>query len=144
MSTRIQLRRGTAAQWTAANPILADGEFGFEKDTGAFKFGDGVTAWTALPYRSGSASTQLVAWALQGAFRVVSSSRNTDGILTSANVEWPDGTQGVFTTTTINASGAIDAWQVTYLGATTKTVTQPAVTRDATGAVSVQPALVIS
>lgn len=52
MSTHIQLRRDTAADWTAANPILADGEEGYEKDTGKRKIGDGVTAWNALSYVS--------------------------------------------------------------------------------------------
>lgn len=48
--TRIQPRRGTAAQWTTANPVLADGELGYEKDTKRWKRGDGVTAWNALLY----------------------------------------------------------------------------------------------
>lgn len=50
MSTRIQLRRDTAAAWTTANPILTSAEVGVETDTGMFKVGDGVTAWTALDY----------------------------------------------------------------------------------------------
>jgi Major tropism determinant N-terminal domain len=48
--TTIQIRRGTAAQWTAANPVLAPGEIGLETDTFEFKFGDGVKAWSALSY----------------------------------------------------------------------------------------------
>lgn len=48
--TLIQIRRGTAAQWTAANPILALAEMGLETDTKEFKFGDGSTAWNTLPY----------------------------------------------------------------------------------------------
>lgn len=50
MAVQIQFRRGTAAAWTAANPILADGEMGVESDTDLFKIGDGLTAWTALDY----------------------------------------------------------------------------------------------
>jgi hypothetical protein len=50
MAVIIQIRRGTAAQWTTANPILADGEMGYEKDTSKFKFGDGTTAWSTLDY----------------------------------------------------------------------------------------------
>jgi hypothetical protein len=46
----IQMRRGTAAAWTSANPTLAAGEIGFETDTGKAKIGDGSTAWTALAY----------------------------------------------------------------------------------------------
>lgn len=57
-----QLRRGTAAEWTAANPILLDGELGWEKDTKRFKVGDGTSTWTALAYGgikgdTGAAST---------------------------------------------------------------------------------------
>lgn len=48
--TTIQLRRGTAAQWAVANPILADGELGWESDTAEFKMGDGITAWNTRPY----------------------------------------------------------------------------------------------
>jgi hypothetical protein len=47
---KIQLRRGTAAQWTTANPVLAAGEPAVETDTGFLKVGDGASAWTALPY----------------------------------------------------------------------------------------------
>lgn len=50
MPIQIQLRRGTAAQWTAANPILAEGEVGLETDTRYFKLGDGVTNWNSLAY----------------------------------------------------------------------------------------------
>lgn len=48
--TQIQIRRGTAAQWTSANPVLASGEFGYETDTGKAKIGNGVTAWNSLAY----------------------------------------------------------------------------------------------
>lgn len=48
--TQIQIRRGTAAQWTSTNPTLAAGEFGFETDTNKLKCGNGSTAWTSLTY----------------------------------------------------------------------------------------------
>jgi hypothetical protein len=50
MATRMQQRRGTAAQWTAANSVLAAGEIGFETDTGKFKIGDGTNTWASLSY----------------------------------------------------------------------------------------------
>ena len=50
MATRMQQRRGTASQWTAANPVLAAGEIGFETDSGMFKMGDGTNQWSALSY----------------------------------------------------------------------------------------------
>jgi len=50
MAVQIQLRRGTAAQWTAANPTLALAEMGIETDTNQFKIGNGATAWNSLAY----------------------------------------------------------------------------------------------
>jgi len=50
MATRMQQRRGTAAQWTAADPVLGAGEIGFETDTGKFKIGDGTNQWGSLDY----------------------------------------------------------------------------------------------
>ena len=48
--TRIQKRRGTAAEWTAANPVLAEGEEGYESDTGRTKIGNGEDPWGDLEY----------------------------------------------------------------------------------------------
>ena len=46
--TRIRFRRGTAAEFTSANPVLASGEPGFAVDTNTLKIGDGQTAWSSL------------------------------------------------------------------------------------------------
>ena len=54
MADIIQIRRDTAANWTNANPTLANGEQGYETDTGKMKIGDGSTAWTSLEYFAGS------------------------------------------------------------------------------------------
>ena len=50
MAIRMQQRKGTAAQWTASNPILNSGEIGYESDTNKFKIGDGTNLWATLPY----------------------------------------------------------------------------------------------
>jgi hypothetical protein len=50
VATKIQLRRGTASEWTAANPTLSAGELGFETNTGKFKIGNGSSLWNALDY----------------------------------------------------------------------------------------------
>lgn len=47
---RIQIRRGTAAQWKDANPVLHPGEPGWETDTKKLKIGDGVNRWIELEY----------------------------------------------------------------------------------------------
>lgn len=50
---QIQIRRDTAANWTAVNPVLADGEWALETDTRLVKLGDGSSAWNSLNYFSG-------------------------------------------------------------------------------------------
>ena len=50
MAVQIQMRRDTAAAWTAANPVLAAGEMGLETDTTYYKIGNGSTAWNSLAY----------------------------------------------------------------------------------------------
>lgn len=47
---RFRLRRANSATWVSLNDVLLDGEIGYEKDTGRYKTGDGVTAWNALNY----------------------------------------------------------------------------------------------
>ena len=49
----IQQRRGTAAEWLSADPILSSGEIGVETDTLKFKIGDGTNAWSLLKYAGG-------------------------------------------------------------------------------------------
>ena len=53
MAIKLQLRRGTASQWSSTNPLLSEGELGLELDTGKFKVGNGTQNWNALVYASG-------------------------------------------------------------------------------------------
>lgn len=48
----MQQRRDTAEAWRTANPVLAAGQIGIEKDTTFMKIGDGTTPWRLLPYAS--------------------------------------------------------------------------------------------
>lgn len=57
MTTQIQLRRDTAANWTSNNPTLAEGELGFELDTNKFKIGNGTDNWNTLSYFSSGGGT---------------------------------------------------------------------------------------
>jgi Major tropism determinant N-terminal domain len=56
MAYQLQLRRDTSVNWSSIDPILAQGEPGYELDTGKIKYGDGVTLWSALPYFTGGGS----------------------------------------------------------------------------------------
>ena len=52
--TIFQFKRGTSEKWTELNPILRQGEPGFEIDTGKLKIGDGSTEWKQLKYINSS------------------------------------------------------------------------------------------
>ena len=62
MSQIVQIihRRDLAADWTADDTVLAEGEIGYETDTGWHKIGDGVTAWTSLIYYHGPPWLQAI------------------------------------------------------------------------------------
>lgn len=55
---KIQIRRGTTAEWAAVNPVLSSGELGLDITLGGLKFGNGVLDWASLPF--GDAATVLV------------------------------------------------------------------------------------
>jgi hypothetical protein len=88
MAVKLQLRRGTAAQWSAANPLLAEGELAVELDTGKFKVGNGIKYWNQLDYTPNitendlkyslvnilSSSTGAVSWTYNTVTNQVSSS----------------------------------------------------------------------
>jgi hypothetical protein len=50
MAVKLQLRRDTTANWSASNPVLAEGEIGIDTTLQQAKIGDGVTAWNSLAY----------------------------------------------------------------------------------------------
>ena len=69
--TRIQVRRGTASEWATKNPVLGDGEPGYDITNKIFKIGDGITRWASLAAVSGGGGggveindlTSIVTWA---------------------------------------------------------------------------------
>lgn len=50
MSFRIQIRRDTSDRWVINNPVLLEGEFGYETDTDCLKIGNGQDPWNTLDY----------------------------------------------------------------------------------------------
>ena len=87
----LTLKNKTASEWTAANPTLKKGEIGIESNTGKFKFGNGSTNWTSLPYATYTVSEITTALA---------SKANTSAIPAVVN-----------NTTTTTPGSALDAVQ---------------------------------
>ena len=88
---------------------------------------------------------RLKSWAYSQSFAIVSATRNSNDVITSASIKWPDGTTGIFTATTINATfNTVDEFTATYDSTPVKTATQPLVTRNSNGAVTAQPVITIS
>lgn len=80
MTTRIKLRRDTAANWEANNPILALGEPGLDTTNNQVKYGDGETTWNLLDYASSSnANTTQSVFALLTSDYDFTVSKSTNG-----------------------------------------------------------------
>lgn len=96
-------------------------------------------------YKLSTDAKVLAGWAYAGAWRVVTATYNTDGAMASANIQWPDGSSGIFTADAFNATypELVDAWHATYAGVPTRLVTQAAVTRDSDGNMTAQPAITV-
>ena len=108
MATRMQQRRGTAAQWISLNdgdgPILAAGEIGFETDTGQFKIGDGITHWDELSYFKnlddlGGSLDDYILVTSKGAASGVAELDATFNVLTKTGVVFEGATANDFETT---------------------------------------------
>jgi hypothetical protein len=50
VAVRIQMRRGSTSDWNTADPILNEGEIGYNTTLGQIKIGDGSTVWSSLDY----------------------------------------------------------------------------------------------
>lgn len=104
-----------------------------------------TTALTLNKVNASASDAVLKEWTNAEAYEANGAvTRDSNGIPTTFNVTWPDGSAGVFTTTANDATtGAINAYTITHV-ASGKTVTQTAVTRDTNGAVTNKPLLTVS
>ena len=133
MATRMQQRRGTAAQWTAANPILAAGEIGFETDTSKFKMGNGSSTWSALQYFANAAELAAIVDGAPGLL-------NTLNELAASIGDDPDfiGTVAAHTNDTTGVHGIADTAALATTAAvnTAISISATASAQDATSKVS--------
>lgn len=54
--TSIQARKGTSTEWSTQNPVLDNGELGYDTTNRILKLGDGSTAWNSLSNHSHTSS----------------------------------------------------------------------------------------
>jgi hypothetical protein len=126
--TVLKYRRGTAAEWTAANPILRHGETGYETDTKRSKVGDGVTVYNTLKFtdqplatgaapRCGEATlaagTVTVATTAVTATSLIFATGHLDGGGTEGNIRVSARTPG--TSFVITSSEATDTSKVAWM-----------------------------
>jgi hypothetical protein len=158
MATRMQQRRGTAAQWISTNsgngPILNAGEIGWESDTNKFKVGDGVSYWADLDYFADINSTVNPAFGSSITFegatadsyetvlqvtdptadRTITLPNATGTVITTGNLS--DITNiGVFSSTIVMEGSTADAHELT-LSAGDPTADRTITFPDATGTVA--------
>jgi hypothetical protein len=128
MATRMQQRRGTAAQWTSSNPVLNAGEMGWESDTNKFKIGDGTNHWADLDYFIDANSTVSPSFGTSITFEGATS----DSYETTLQVTDPTADR---TITIPNASGTIittgNLSDITDIGVFTSTIVMEGSTADA-------------
>jgi hypothetical protein len=133
MATRMQQRRGTAAQWISTNsgngPILNPGEIGYESDTNKFKIGDGTNHWINLDYFIDASSTVNPAFGSSITFEgATANDFETTLAITDPTADrtitFPDATGTVALTSDI----AVTASSTTTF--TNKTLTSPKINED--------------
>lgn len=87
---------------------------------------------------------QLKELVMNGGYAMTAINYDSDKVITTASVIWPDGSAGVFTTTVKNTEFLeVDAFTITHVDSG-KTVTQPAVTRDSDGDWTAIPVPIVS
>ena len=135
MPTQIQVRRGTAAQWTAANPTLASGEIGVETDTGKMKFGRLTpTAWNSLIYVTDASFFGGIVTGANGGTGVANTSKTITlgGNLTTSGAHTTTLTTTGPTSVTLPTTGTLATLTGTEV-LTAKTLTSPVINGTVTG-----------
>jgi hypothetical protein len=105
---------------------------------GKAAIGDGASAGAA------ATSALLKQWTSADAYELTAITYDANQIISGGTVKWPDGSAGTLTVTSANATWrTVDAYTISHT-LSGKTVTQSAVTRNASGNVTVKPALTVA
>lgn len=113
MAVRIQMRRGTSSEWNSADPILNEGEIGYNSTLGQIKVGDGSTIWSELTYLATESelNTSLegyVAISEKGAIDGVAELDSNKNVLTRESVIFEGATTNSYQTTLISVDPTED------------------------------------
>lgn len=140
VQTQFQFRRGTAAEWSSSNPILASGEFGYETDTGRAKVGNGTSTWSALMYSLVPVQAQSTPTFTSNAYTLVATDAN---LLLAASNGATSGTINIPTDVSVNfAIGTQISILQVGTGQITITATTPGTTTiRSTGSATASPKL---
>ena len=114
MAVRIQMRRGSTSDWNTADPILNEGEIGYNTTLGQIKIGDGATAWSSLDYMVTDAelNTSLgnyIELTEKGAVNGVAELDSNKNVLTATSVIFEGATTNSYQTTITVVEPAQDA-----------------------------------
>lgn len=107
MSTLIKLRRDTAANWAATDPVLQLGEPGYDTTNNELRIGDGTTAWSGLTPISGGGGGAGLPLA-NGTSNFNIATVNGNATVTSAGNTWTFGTDGMLSFPNNELWGAVD------------------------------------
>ena len=113
MAVRIQMRRGSTSDWNTADPILNEGEIGYNTTLGQIKIGDGSTAWSSLDYMVTDAelNTSLgnyIELTEKGAVSGVAELDENKNVLTRESVIFEGATTNSYQTTLVTVDPTAD------------------------------------
>ncbi len=116
----IRFRRDDSEMWFLRNPILREGEPGFESDSKRIKVGDGQTRWNDLPYIGQTFPSSLVR---QSRFRTIKMRRDSQVNWATSNPTLGEGEPGFeMDTRLIKVGDGSTVWNsLPYLGQSAST-----------------------